>query len=362
MELANRGNRVFFLDPPESGGSRQVVIASAPEDSRISIVRYRPLFPLGIRFHARRVYDWLIGWQVRAITRAIGVPLDVVWSFDFNLFPDLRAFRPTLTIFHPVDPLSEPAHIRVAHSADAVLAVSEQILASFSDLDVPAFFVNHGLSEPFVKLASSSAFEVASGERPQVGYSGNLLRPPLNRNVFRRVIADHPEAEFHFWGPWKTEGEHRMPDEIADFIAFLAAAPNVQLHGVVSAADLSTGLAGMDCLLLCYSLDPRESDRSNSHKILEYLATGKAIVSSRIATYSDYDDLISMPVDGDDSAIPALFTQTLACLPEANSAELRGRRRKLALENSYPKQVDRIAGLLGDVWESATRRHRSIQA
>lgn len=340
LELADRGNRVFFLEPPDDKVPRGVHVRAAPEHAGVKVIRYRPAFPFVIRFHARRIFNSLMARQVRAILKAIGEPVDVAWSFEFNLFSDLRGFQPQLAIFHPVDPLSEKYQVDVARSADAVFSVSENILSNFRGMPVPAWFINHGLSRPFEEAARFPGF-VDDGERPhRVGYAGNIMRKPLNREVLRVMIESCPEAEFHFWGP--VDSASAETGEVSRFVKYLRERPNVRLHGAVAPRQLALALQQMDCFILTYSLHPLESDRSNSHKILEYLSTGKVVVSSRISTYVSEPDLMRMPAGNDDSELPALLADTLRNIDTFNSTVLQGRRRAFALDNTYSRQVDRI--------------------
>jgi len=343
LELAERGNRVFFLEPPDPRLSSHVQLRDASQNPRIRIIRYRPAFPFVIRFHARPLYDRMILWQIRTLRAAISQPIDVVWSFDFNLFSNLRAFGPRLSVFHPVDPLSQPHQINVARSADAVFSVSEKILANFSHVNVPRWFINHGLSRPFEEIARSPVV-FPDNARPRVGYAGNLMRRPVNRSVLRAMVESNAGVEFHFWGTAETTDE--AESNSISFVEFLRRAQNVIVHGAVSPAELATQLQEMDCMVLAYAEDPRESDRSNAHKILEYLSTGKVVVSSRISTYESEPDLLRMPDTDDDAALPALLRDTLARLPEFNSERYQSRRRAYALDNTYAKQLDRIESRL----------------
>jgi glycosyltransferase involved in cell wall biosynthesis len=345
IELARRGNRVYYLDPPDATVSRGVRVEQVDDHPEIRVVRYRPAFPFMLRFHARPLFNLLMRRQIRAILGAIGQPIDVVWSFEFNLFSDLRAFGAKVAIFHPVDPLSDRHQVDVARSADVVFSVSEDILANFRGIRVPAWFINHGLSDSFAEIARSRPeLEYNRNDVLRVGYAGNLTRPPMNRAVLRRMILENPSVEFHFWGPSEVEGDihGETLSEAAEFIRFLRDAPNVQLYGSVAPAELARRMQAMDCFVLAYSLHPDESDRSNSHKILEYLSTGKAIVSSRISTYAGQKALLRMPDDGDDSRLPALLRETLDGLEKFNAPALQDERRRFALDHTYARQLDRI--------------------
>lgn len=352
IELARRGNVVFYLEPPNRSSRRGISVERVSDNPGISIVRYRLGFPMLLRFHARPLYDWLMRRRIRKILKVIRRPIDIVWSFEFNLFSDLRDFGAPLAVFHPVDPLSASHQVSVARSASAVFSVSEDILANFRDIKVPAWFINHGLSRPFAEIARCSLGLTATADGVvRVGYAGNLIRPPLNRAVLGQMILEHPTVEFHFWGPSAVPRSlsPKVADEISRFISLLERSPNVRIHGSIPAEDLARQLQQMDCLVLSYSLDLRESDRSNSHKILEYLSTGKVVVSSRLSTYVSHSELLRMPENGDDARLPGLLRDTLERLEEFNAVNRQDERRLFALDNTYAKQLDRIEAKLSEV-------------
>ena len=344
LELARQGNEVFFLDPPAADVKRGIVTEAVEGVPRLTVVRYSLPVPPAVRIHARPMFDLLFRRRIAAIRQIVGA-IDVVWCFEFNLFSDLGVFGAKLKLFHPVDPLSSSSHVDVGRSADLIISVSEQILASLGEVPVPRVLIEHGLSSAFADNASRADVSARRQPgRPRVGYAGNLTRPPLNREVLKRMVSELPDADFHFWGPREIAPELtvRFADETRDFIRFLESMPNVVLHGSVPSERLANEIQDMDCFVLSYSRHATESDRSNSHKILEYLSTGKVVVSSRISSYAGRENLLRMAPGEDDSVLPPILRDTVDRLDELNSPERQRARIDFALDNTYEKQLDRI--------------------
>jgi glycosyltransferase involved in cell wall biosynthesis len=358
IELARRGNRVFFLEPPALHAAAPVQISAAPGQPGVTIVRYRLPFPGVLRFHARPVFDWLMRRHVQRLRRAIGMPLDAVWCFEYNLFSDLRWFGAPVRIYHPVDAVVARSHIRPATTASLVLSVSESILQHFRGLAVPAHLIGHGLADAFAHHARASIASAGDGGRasiaPQVGYVGNILHPSLDTGNLRRMVECCPEATFHFWGPYtERETGFAAPEEQLGFVRFLADMPNARLHGSRTPEALAAAMQQMDAFALAYTTK-RLYDGSNSHKILEYLSTGKVVVSSRMSAYAARRDLLVMTEEGNDE-LPELMKATLARLDEHNHPARQMLRRQFALDNSYARQLDRVVDLLTTAHASASR-------
>src|SRR6185503_8797634 len=70
--------------------------------------------------------------------------------------------------------------------------------------------------------------------------------------------------------------------------------PNVRLYGRVDRARLIPALREAHLLLLCYRPDKYGPFVANSHKLLEYLATGNPAVCSYTQEYEDRSDLLLM--------------------------------------------------------------------
>lgn len=352
VELARDGNTVFFLNPPDSTGAFGVRIQPDGEVESLFLVEYRPFFPTVLRFRFRRAYDLLMNWQIDRIVRALGVRLDLVWCFDPNLYADLRRFGSRATLFHVVDQVEYDYQIQVARSADLVAAVADPILERFSEVPVARAFVNHGLGESFLEIAKerSETSDYSHGPVVRVGYVGNLFSTYLDREVFARIVESHPEVEFHLWGPVRYDQSNvsgAFSDDTLRFIELLDARPNVRLRGVQPPARYAAELMEMDLFLMCYDVRADPNGGSNSHKLLEYLSTGRVVVSNRVSTYEHDPDLIRMVSEDTNDRLPELFASTLDILDELNRPELQSYRAHFALSHSYCAQVEKIEALLG---------------
>ncbi|NJO25249.1 MAG: hypothetical protein HC867_04930 [Bacteroidia bacterium] len=95
VELAKKGNTVYFLNPPDEGHQqiKSVHIEEIKGYDTLYLVTHRLFFPYNIKFRFISFFHFLMKWQVKKILKAIGKPVDIIWSFDlgniypFSLFP-----------------------------------------------------------------------------------------------------------------------------------------------------------------------------------------------------------------------------------------------------------------------------------
>ena len=106
-ELAKRGNRVYFLNPPNylhKNFAEMVEIKPSGFHPNLFVITDNISFPFNIKFHFNWLFHLLMRRHIKAVLKKINNPIDIVWSFDLaNVYP-LKYF-PTgaLKIFHPVD-------------------------------------------------------------------------------------------------------------------------------------------------------------------------------------------------------------------------------------------------------------------
>jgi hypothetical protein len=345
IELAANGNLVYFLEPPcpllKKG---QVLITPTNDYENIHLVQHNPFFPRNIRFHLRWLYKLSVRLQVKLITRAIGSPLNVTWCFDFNLYPDLKIFGSEKNIFHPVDPIPSKYQLEPAKNADLVLSVSHKILSRLQRNSKKGKYhvINHGVSSEFLNVSNAKS-DNHNGQI-NLGFAGNLNRSIIDVESFVQLIQAFPKYEFHFWGPYNHTSE---------LVTAVKAFPNVHLHGSVTKSILAQSYANMDILLMLYRYDENESDLSNSHKVTEYLSSGKVIISSPCSEYVSYPELILTREFPNDYI--NLVRSVAEDIIQHNSASKREKRIRLAAKNSYTNHLITIDSLISQ------QNHRTIE-
>lgn len=347
IELAKRGNLIYFLEPPVTKGKSFIKQETLPKFPSITVISYKPFFNVNMRFHFRFLFNRLMRVQVKKILRKIGGDIDVVWSFETNLYANFSWFEGRTNIYHIVDPVKYKYQSSPGNTAQMIICVSEKILRSFSGVNVPKFFINHGINDSYFQLAQhllEAGIKYKNVDPVRVGYIGNLTRGPINFSVIRQIITKHSEVQFHFWGNDQIEGD--SSSDSGSFLNFLKSRGNVFLHGLKKPEELVEVLGEMDAFLLAYVFVDGESDQSNSHKILEYFSTGKVVISSFVETYKAMEPLICMTGEHKDDELPVLFDGIIKQLDYFNSPLHQEKRIRLTLENTYTNHISKIENLL----------------
>lgn len=344
VELARLGNKVFYINGPDQEGilkPGQVAITPTGIDG-LACVTHRLFFPYFFKFKARAVYDYLLRFHIRNIIKKTGTP-DVVWSFDLSDTMPLRMFPVAAKkIYMPVDELNETTALKAAQTADIIYSVTYEILDKFKSYAAPKVFLNHGVASQFL----NNDLSAVSNGPIQVGLSGNFLRPDIDRPTLLNIIKQHPKVIFNFWGSIDHNSSNLVPyeDEAAtNFINALRQLPNVKLHGQVAPVKLAEEMKQMDCFLICYDIQKDQSGGTNYHKILEYLATGKVVVSNNVTTYAHYPGMIEMTSNrNNNSELPALFSKVINNIGSYNALTKQQERVAFATRFTYHNQLKRI--------------------
>jgi hypothetical protein len=143
--------------------------------------------------------------------------------------------------------------------------------------------------------------------------------------------------------------EKTTDSETIEFIQFLINQVNVELHGILNATELAIAYQQMDAFLICYDIQKDQSKGTNYHKVIEFLSTGKVIISNNVSTYKNLNNLLVMCESRlNNNELPSLFSNVIDNLKHYNSPYNMQYRRDFSLTNSYVSQIFRIEQIMHD--------------
>lgn len=351
LELVRNNNTVFFLNPVESG-TPFFDINPVDDNNNLYSVDFNNTIR-GVRYLPSALIKIIEYFQIKLFLALLKRKIDVVWCFSDFSFKSLDLFGSDLVVFHPVDMMMSGG-IPQAQNADLILSVAENIVERYKNLGKSVYIINHGLSSPFEEeaiknLESSHDIKTNHHQGLRIGYVGNLLRNEIDHEVFLRIIEENSNIEFDIWGPYdykSIEADYSIPGEVANFIKNLASKKNVHLHGLCEPELLARQLQKMDAFLICYDANKEINKCSNNHKVIEYLSTGKTVITNYIESYKDKENLIVMPGVHDNNQLPFLFKEVVNNITEYNSPVLAKKRMEYALQNTYAKHLKTIDSLI----------------
>lgn len=345
IELARLGNKVYFMNSPEKSGelkSGEIRVESTTIEN-LWVIKHRFYYPYLLKHRLPALHRWLLKYHIHKVYKKIGNEVDIVWSFDFSDTINLSSFPgSSYKIFMPVD---NPIDPKQDNNGDVMFSVTQEILDAYK-CDTPKMFVNHGVAENFINHKIS----LGINNPIQVGISGNFLRTDIDWQCLLDIITNNKHIIFNFWGSFDFKESNlvaKPTNEAEPYKKLLSGMGNVHIHGAVDVQSLSDNLKKMDCFLITYDIDKDHSKGTNYHKVLEYLASGKVIVSNNITTYQG-TGLIEMPVERDNKNLPTLFANVVNNLAFYNSFEQQSRRIAYAQKHTYANNIKAIEAFIID--------------
>jgi hypothetical protein len=102
----------------------------------------------------------------------------------------------------------------------------------------------------------------------------------------------------------------------------------------------------MDILLVCYKPDYKNYHGENTHKMLEYLSTGRLVVATYISYYRQFDFLMMAEKDRNEAVVGMLklAKQNAGIL---NNPERSKKQTQFALVNTYANRCQELFQLIG---------------
>ncbi len=317
IHLASRNNLVFFLNPPSS----EWCIADTAY-KHLKVLNYS-----GFWKGLYRLPKWLRAINLKQVYNKLeelsGGEFEVIWTFDNSVFFDLDVLPASiLKISHIVD-LNQNFQTEIsAASANVCFGVNDAIVNRLKKYNSNSYLIPHGVTIHQAKKSSA----LPGKNKKKALYFGNLAMPHLNWNLMRMAIERFQQVDFILLG----SNHQAVP---------LRKCQNLFLHDPVPASHLPSYMKAADLLYLFYT-DTYHSSYATPHKMLEYLSSGKPIVSNCFANYTDKSDLIYQSDNHE-----KWMTNFEMALNEVDDIIVK-ERIALALDNTYEKRLDRIENIV----------------
>jgi glycosyltransferase involved in cell wall biosynthesis len=216
----------------------------------------------------------------------------------------------------------------LARHCDVTMASSAALADELRELGAEPVIVRHGVDLERFAGQPATPDDLASLERPLVGYVGRI-KDYIWVDVVR-AVADRLER-----GTVVLVG-----DTSIDLSAL--SHPRIELLGQRPADTMPAYIGSFDCCLIPFVMDGL-TEAVNPIKLREYLAAGRPVVSTALPEVVPYGDVVSLAQNPEDFADAV---ERLLADPAADTGEARARRRARVADESWDAAAARVEQLL----------------
>lgn len=347
VELAKLENNVYFINHTDRRNQlkRGKILIENTGYKNLYSIRHRYWHPYFFKYKFPLLHSIILRFYVKYLLRKLKVSPDIVWNFDLGNHLPLKYFpKKALKIYMPVD-VGGKDEVEAANQADLIISVTNEILSRYETIVIPKLKINHGVASHFI---INEILDPTPNNFINIGYSGSLVRNDIDFDIFINLINKYPNLKFHFWGECDINNSSiHLPQDVSDktkhVLKILSNSKNVKLYGKVSPETLSKNLKNMDILLVAYNI----KNDQNHHKILEYLGSGKVIVSSFMSSYQNETGLIEMlQTPNNNKGLIDIFEKVVNNIQYYNCIELQKKRINFAAVNTYEAQIKKIQNFI----------------
>lgn len=334
IELAKKGNVVYFLNPPSNKFNEYAL------KKNLLIIDYKPTFK-GLAKMPEFVSAFLIKFEFKNIEKKLKIRFDIIWNFDSSRFFNLSKIKSVLKIAHLVDLSEDFQRPLLCKTTDLCLTTSDTVAVHLKPFNELVYKIHHGYHQ--IRNNYQICNEINQNKNIKVGYVGNLFSDYIDWNIAYEIVCENNDIEFYFLGDLKSM-DPNVKNEITSSFSKVFVLENSFFLGSKTAEQVPNYLSLFDVQLLIYKAGKYRNQLASPHKVMEYLGSGKVIVSTYTDEYKDKRHLLEM-VD-DTKLYSTKFTEVINNLDFFNSIEKQNQRINFALDNTYKKQLERITKII----------------
>lgn len=297
------------------------------------------LSPWFIPIQGKRLFDWtnnvLFIFQLRLVMFFLRVKEPLLWIENIRAADFIKDFKWQLIIYHVSDRFEECPYTKnknrlkerescVTENSDLIICVSRELFEAKKKARALVKYLPHGVDYERFRDAVTRTESLTDCRRPVAGYFGTLTAQN-DIELLEYCAKQLPNVTFVFAGQI-TAGDYRG----------LFRMPNVVFLGKVPYEEIPALCAGFDVCLLPWKVN-KWIDNCNPLKFLEYMASGKCIVSVPIKEIAIHSGLISIGRTHHEFC-------TMIDWELNNDSEERSRRRsEIASKHRWEEHVERIS-------------------
>ena len=220
-------------------------------------------------------------------------------------------------------------------SCDHVIVCSQQLFEDKAKLveSKRLHLIPNGVHSEHYKAVSDTRLHVHKiandWTKPVFGYTGTIHGDRVDVSLVASVAQAYPSATIAMVGPnLLDQAEQQSLDRFS----------NIVFTGSQSYTDLPDIMRAFDVCMVPHLVTPF-TESLNPIKLWEYLAAGKPIVSTNVAGFRDYPNLVSVAATSDDFV-------SLLVLASSESLDLPSQRREAARQHTWDQRIETIEALL----------------
>ncbi len=221
-------------------------------------------------------------------------------------------------------------------TCEHVIVCSQQLFddkTSFVDLD-RLHLVPNGVHVDHYKTVADTNFPVhelaQNWVNPVFGYTGTIHGDRVDVQLITAVAKAYPSATIAMVGPNLLAGADKHAVNQFSNIVFTGSLPY---------SDLPEIMRAFDVCMVPHLVTPF-TESLNPIKLWEYLAAGKPIVSTNVAGFRDFSELVHVAESYD------VFLQNLDVALNEDSS-IAAARQTVAQQHSWDKRIDQVIQILG---------------
>jgi glycosyltransferase involved in cell wall biosynthesis len=215
----------------------------------------------------------------------------------------------------------------LSQSANLVITSSAVNYSIFSKLNNNCLFIENGVSERFISTPSDFPFK-KNNTQPRLGYLG-FISQRTDIELIRHVALMRPNCLLLIAGPDEGIVE---PSGITEL-------PNVKYIGPVPHIQAPSFLRNLDICLIPHK-DNEYSRSMSPLKLFQYLASGRPIVSTRVAGTERWGDLVMLSESYD------TFVRNIDMTFETDNLEKSAMRIEAVKAENWNNRVDHMVNKL----------------